>query len=128
MSKIFTNANFTDEVLKSEKPVLVDFYAVWCGPCSMMAPVVDEIAEEMGDKVVVGKVNVDESKEIAMNYGIRNIPTFLFFKNGEIAEKIVGAVDKSEIVASLDKLLLFSRNVTKSHDNFKITTILILIS
>ncbi len=105
MSKIFTNANFTDEVLKSEKPVLVDFYAVWCGPCSMMAPVVDEIAEEMGDKVVVGKVNVDESKEIAMNYGIRNIPTFLFFKNGEIAEKIVGAVDKSEIVAILDKLL-----------------------
>lgn len=105
MSKIFTNANFTDEVLKSEKPVLVDFYAVWCGPCSMMAPVVDEIAEEMGDKVVVGKVNVDESKEIAMNYGIRNIPTFLFFKNGEIAAKIVGAVDKSEIVAILDKLL-----------------------
>ncbi len=105
MSKIFTNANFTDEVLKSEKPVLVDFYAVWCGPCSMMAPVVDEIAEEMSDKVVVGKVNVDESKEIAMNYGIRNIPTFLFFKNGEIAEKIVGAVDKSEIVAILDKLL-----------------------
>lgn len=105
MSKIFTNANFTDEVLKSEKPVLVDFYAVWCGPCSMMAPVVDEIAEEMGDKVVVGKVNVDESKEIAMNYGIRNIPTFLFFKNGEIAEKIVGAVDKSEIVAILDKIL-----------------------
>ena len=105
MSKIFTNANFTDEVLKSEKPVLVDFYAVWCGPCSMIAPVVDEIAEEMGDKVVVGKVNVDESKEIAMNYGIRNIPTFLFFKNGEIAEKIVGAVDKSEIVAILDKLL-----------------------
>jgi len=105
MSKIFTNANFTDEVLKSEKPVLVDFYAVWCGPCSMMAPVVDEIAEEMGDKVVVGKVNVDESKEIAMNYGIRNIPTFLFFKNGEIAEKIVGAVDKSEIIAILDKLL-----------------------
>lgn len=105
MSKIFTNANFTDEVLKSEKPVLVDFYAVWCGPCSMMAPVVDEIAEEMSDKVVVGKVNVDESKEIAMNYGIRNIPTFLFFKNGEIAEKIVGAVDKSEIIAILDKLL-----------------------
>lgn len=105
MSKIFTNANFTDEVLKSKKPVLVDFYAVWCGPCSMMAPVVDEIAEEMSDKVVVGKVNVDESKEIAMNYGIRNIPTFLFFKNGEIAEKIVGAVDKSEIVAILDKLL-----------------------
>ena len=105
MSKIFTNANFTDEVLKSEKPVLVDFYAVWCGPCSMMAPVVDEIAEEMGDKVVVGKVNVDESKEIAMNYGIRNIPTFLFFKNGEIAEKIVGAVKKSEIIAILDKLL-----------------------
>lgn len=105
MSKLFTNANFTDEVLKSEKPVLVDFYAVWCGPCSMMAPVVDEIAEEMGDKVVVGKVNVDESKEIAMNYGIRNIPTFLFFKNGEIAEKIVGAVDKSEIIAILDKLL-----------------------
>ena len=105
MSKIFTNANFTDEVLKSEKPVLVDFYAVWCGPCSMMAPVVDEIAEEMGDKVVVGKVNVDESKEIAMNYGIRNNPTFLFIKNGEIAEKIVGAVDKSEIVAILDKLL-----------------------
>ncbi len=105
MSKIFTSENFTEEVLKSQKPVLVDFYAVWCGPCSMMAPVIDEIAEEMADKVVVGKVNVDESKEIAMNYGIRNIPTFLFFKNGEVAEKIVGAVDKSEITDVINKLL-----------------------
>ncbi len=105
MSKIFTSENFTEEVLKSKKPVLVDFYAVWCGPCSMMAPVIDEIAEEMADKVVVGKVNVDESKEIAMNYGIRNIPTFLFFKNGEVAEKIVGAVDKSEITDVINKLL-----------------------
>lgn len=104
MSKIFTNANFNEEVLKSNKPVLVDFYAVWCGPCSMMAPIVDEIAEEMGDKIVVGKVNVDDSKEIAMNYGIRNIPTFLFFKDGEPVEKVVGAVDKAELVNIIEKL------------------------
>ena len=96
-----TNNNFEEEVLKSDKTVLVDFWASWCGPCKMMAPVVEAIAEEMGDKAKFGKVNVDEQPELAEKYGIMSIPTFLIFKNGEVANTTVGVQDKQELMKLL---------------------------
>ena len=100
-----TDATFESLVLKSDKPVLVDFWAVWCGPCRMVGPIVQEIGEEYGDKVVVGKLDVDHNPETARNFGIRNIPTLLFFKNGEVVDKQVGAVPKQKLVEKLDYLL-----------------------
>jgi len=100
-----TDATFESLVLKSDKPVLVDFWAVWCGPCRMVGPIVQEIGEEYGDKVVVGKLDVDHNPETARNFGIRNIPTILFFKNGEVVDKQVGAVPKQKLVEKLDYLL-----------------------
>ena len=100
-----TDATFESLVLKSDKPVLVDFWAVWCGPCRMVGPIVQEIGEEYGDKVVVGKLDVDHNPETARNFGIRNIPTILFFKNGEVVDKQVGAVPKQKLVEKLDGLL-----------------------
>jgi len=100
-----TGATFESLVLKSDKPVLVDFWAVWCGPCRMVGPIVQEIGEEYGDKVVVGKLDVDHNPETARNFGIRNIPTLLFFKNGEVVDKQVGAVPKQKLVEKLDYLL-----------------------
>ena len=96
-----TNENFDDVVLKSGKPVLVDFWAEWCGPCRMVSPIVDEIAEERSD-IVVGKVNVDEQGELAMRFGVMSIPTLLVFKGGEIAQTAVGARPKADILALLD--------------------------
>lgn len=93
-----TSNNFEDEVLKADKTVLVDFWASWCGPCKMMAPVVEAIADEMGDKAKFGKVNVDEQPELAEKYGIMSIPTFLIFKNGEVANMTVGVQDKQELI------------------------------
>lgn len=101
----FTDSNFEELVVKADKPVLVDFWAEWCGPCRMVGPIVSEIAEEYEDKVVVGKLDVDSNPEVSMKYGIRNIPTILFFKNGEIADKQVGAVPKSVLTQKLDALL-----------------------
>ena len=92
-----TQENFSKEVLGSTKPVLVDFWATWCGPCRMMSPIVDEIAEERQD-IVVGKINVDEQPELAAEYGIMSIPTLLIFKNGEIAQQIVGVRPKQQII------------------------------
>lgn len=100
-----TDATFESLVLKSDKPVLVDFWAVWCGPCRMVGPIVQEIGEEYGDKVVVGKLDVDHNPETARKFGIRNIPTILFFKNGEVVDKQVGAVPKQNLVEKLDYLL-----------------------
>ena len=91
-----TNANFEQEVVQSDKPVLVDFYADWCGPCKMMGPVVEEISDELSD-VKVCKINIDEEMAVAQKYGVMSIPTFIAFKNGEIAGKQVGAVPKSKL-------------------------------
>ena len=103
-TKNFTKDNFDTEVIKSDKPVLVDFWAEWCGPCKMLTPTIDEIADEYSDKYSIGKLNVDQNGEIAAEYGIRSIPCLLFFNEGKVQEQIVGAVEKSEIVSALEKL------------------------
>ena len=100
-----TDGNFSDLVLNSDKPVIVDFWAEWCGPCRMVGPIVEEVGVDYEGRAVVVKVDVDSNPGITAKYGIRNIPTILFFKNGEVADKQVGAVPKSTIVAKLDALL-----------------------
>ena len=99
------DANFNEIVLKSEKPVMVDFWAEWCGPCRMVSPIVSEIADEYKEKAVVGKLDVDNNPTVSAKYGIRSIPTILFFKNGELADKQVGAVPKSNLVSKLESLI-----------------------
>ena len=101
----FTDDNFDTEVLKSNLPVLVDFWAEWCGPCKMIAPIVEEIAGDYAGKVKVGKVNVDFNNQVAMQYGIRGIPTLLVFKGGSVANQIVGAVPKNNITQILDEVI-----------------------
>ncbi len=96
--------NFETDVLKSGKPVLVDFWAEWCGPCRTLAPVLDEVATELGEKAAVLKVNVDENGELAQQYGIRGIPTMIFFKDGQASKTLVGIQPKEEIVKSLEDL------------------------
>jgi thioredoxin 1 len=100
-----TDGNFNELVLNSDKPVIVDFWAEWCGPCRMVGPIVEEVGVDYEGKAVVAKVDVDSNPGITAKYGIRNIPTILFFKNGEVADKQVGAVPKSTIVSKLDALL-----------------------
>jgi len=100
-----TDNNFESEVLKSDVPVLVDFWAAWCAPCRAIAPAVEEIAEEYQGKAKVGKLDVDNNQKIAMNYGIRSIPTLLIFKNGEIADQIIGAVPKNQLSSKLEKAI-----------------------
>lgn len=92
----FTESNFQAEVLDSDTPVMVDFWAVWCGPCKMVAPTIDQLATEYAGKAKVGKLNVDQARNIAMKYGVMSIPTVLVFKNGEVAETIVGAQPKTQ--------------------------------
>jgi len=105
MAVEITEANFEEKVMQSDKPVLLDFWAEWCGPCRMIGPLVEELAEEYKEQAVIGKVDVDSNPGIAGKFGIRNIPTVLFIKNGEVADKQVGAVPKSNLESKLKALL-----------------------
>jgi thioredoxin 1 len=100
-----TDANFEEAVLKSDKPVLIDFWAVWCGPCRAVAPIVEELADEYSGRAVIGKLDVDANRETAVRYGIQAIPTLLLVKDGEVADRIVGIVDKNGLRGRLDALL-----------------------
>lgn len=104
MALEITDASFED-VLKSDKPVVIDFWAEWCGPCRMVGPIVEELAGEYADKVTIGKVDVDNNDDITSKYGIRNIPTILFIKNGEVVDKQVGAAQKAVLVEKIENML-----------------------
>jgi thioredoxin 1 len=101
----FTSDNWEKNVLKSEKPVLVDFWAPWCGPCRFQGPIVDKLAEEKKDSIVVGKLNVDDNQKISGQYGIRSIPTLIVFKNGEVLAKFVGVTGEEALRAALEKAI-----------------------
>jgi thioredoxin 1 len=105
MAVVLTDENFEDVVLKSDKPVVVDFWAEWCGPCRVIGPIVSEIGEDYKDRIIVGKMDVDSNPATPAKYGIRNIPTVLFFKQGALADKQVGAVPKSNLVNKVEALL-----------------------
>ena len=98
-----TDAEFENQVIKSDKPILVDYWAEWCGPCKMIAPVLEEVAEELSDKVLIGKLNVDENSQTPPKYGIRGIPTLMLFKNGEVVGTQVGAVSKSDLIKFIEE-------------------------
>ena len=105
MAQAVTDSNFNEVVEQAEKPVVVDFWATWCGPCRMISPIIDQMAEKYAGKVDVVKCNVDDSTAIPMKFGIRNIPTILFFKNGEIVDRVVGALLQAEIEKRIESLL-----------------------
>ena len=105
MALQITDASFEEAVLKSDKPVLVDFWATWCGPCRTLGPIIEEISTEYEGRVVVGKVDVDNNQEFTAKYGVRNIPTVLMFKNGEVVGRQVGVASKKTYTDSLDSLL-----------------------
>jgi thioredoxin 1 len=105
MALEITDANFDEIVLKSDKPVLVDFWAAWCGPCRMVGPIIDEVSEEYSEKAVVGKMDVDANQEFAAKYGVRNIPTVLVFQNGEVVGRQVGVAPKNAYTDALDALM-----------------------
>ena len=101
----FTDKNFETEVLQADKPVVIDFWAEWCGPCKAIAPTIDELSEEYLGKVKFGKVNVDFNQQTAMKYGIRSIPSLLFFNNGSVVNQIIGSVPKDNIVRILEETI-----------------------
>ncbi len=102
MALEITDSNFKETIANTDKPVLVDFWAEWCGPCRMISPIVEELSTEMADKAVIGKLNVDENQMVPSEFGIRSIPTLLIFKNGEVVDKIVGALPKHAITQKLE--------------------------
>ena len=104
MAHVFTDENAKAEI-ESGKPVVIDFWAEWCGPCKRVAPIVDELAEEYKDRVLIGKYNVDDYSDLSSEYSIRNIPTILFFKDGELKERNVGSISKADLAKKLDALL-----------------------
>ena len=104
-AKAITDAEFDGTILNSDKPALVDFWAVWCGPCRIVGPIVEELAGEYADRAVIAKLDVDSNRDTAVKYGIQAIPTLLFFKGGQQVDRIVGAADKRTIQAKLDALL-----------------------
>lgn len=104
MEKIFTDSNFEQEVLKSERPVLVDFWAPWCGPCQVMGPIIEELAKEMDGKIVIGKINVDESPVTAEKYGIMSIPNIKIYKEGKVIKEFTGVQSKESLKAELEKI------------------------
>lgn len=104
MEQIFTDSNFEQEVIKSEKPALVDFWAPWCGPCQMMGPIIEELAKEMGDKMKIGKMNVDENHTTAEKYGIMSIPNIKVFKGGKVVKEFVGVQSKESLKEELGKI------------------------
>ncbi len=103
--KEFNEENFNSEVMESQIPVLVDFWAEWCGPCKMLLPTIEQVANDYNGKVSFGKVNVDHNNTLAMNYGIRSIPNLLIFKNGEVQKQIVGNISKEELSAALEEII-----------------------
>ena len=105
MAKTLTDGNFQETVLESEGVAIVDFWAEWCGPCRMIAPIIEELSNEYGDRVVIGKLDVDSNPEVSMKYGIRSIPTILVLKNGEVVDKHVGVTTKQALAAKIEKQL-----------------------
>ncbi|HPE33183.1 MAG TPA: thioredoxin [Bacteroidales bacterium] len=105
MALEFTDANFDELVIKSDKLVIIDFWAVWCGPCRMVGPIVEQIGKDYDGKVIVGKLDVDSNPGVTQKFGIRNIPTLLYFKDGKVVEKVVGAVPKQVLVKKLEAVL-----------------------
>ena len=102
----FTDDNYSEYIEQQDKLVVIDFWATWCGPCQRLAPIIEQVAEEYSDKAIIGKCNAENNEELISHFGIRNIPTILFLKNGEVVDRIAGAVNKLKITDTIDKHLL----------------------